>query len=146
MALFAFRDLTLEVLHDCENTFSNLAELLEELSWVKVPCSVTPSLRLSVGLRSNGLRAPPWARELFRADGFSALVSGDDFYLTDSSSLLYLQPGQGRERHLSLLPFLPSARSSKVIFGHSACSNSSDPWDSTASTPQQLSQKEDKAS
>ena len=96
MALFAFRDLTLEVLHDCENTFSNLAKLLEELSWVKVPCPVTPSLRLSVGLRSNGLRAPPWARELFRADGFSALVSGDDFYLTDGSSLLYLQPGQGQ--------------------------------------------------
>ena len=50
MALYAFRDLTLEVLHDCENTFSNLAELLEELSWVKMPCPVTPSLRLSVGL------------------------------------------------------------------------------------------------
>jgi HPr Serine kinase C-terminal domain len=96
MALFAFRDLTLEILHDCENTLSNLAEVLEELSWVKVPCSVAPSLRLSVELRSNGLRAPPWARELFRADGFSGLVSGDDFYLTDGSSLLHLQPGQGR--------------------------------------------------
>ena len=78
------------------NTADGLAQLLEELSWVKVPCPVTPSLRLSVGLRSNGLRAPPWARELFRADGFSALVSGDDFYLTDGSSLLYLQPGQGQ--------------------------------------------------
>ena len=96
MTLYAFHGLTLEVKHMGGNTANGLAQLLEELSWVKIPYSVTPSLRLSVRLRSNGLRAPPWAHELFRADGFSALVSGDDFYLTDGSSLLYLQPGQGQ--------------------------------------------------
>jgi hypothetical protein len=96
MALYTFHDLTLEVKHVGGNRANGLPQLLEELSWAKAPYSVTPSLRLSVGPRSNGLRAPPWARELFRADGFSALVCGDDFYLTDGSSLLHLQPGQGQ--------------------------------------------------
>ena len=39
--------------------------------------------------------SPTAAREVFRADGFSALESGDDFYLTDGSSLLHLRPARG---------------------------------------------------
>ena len=97
MALYAFDDFTLEVNEEGEKIGEDLAQLFEELSWIRMPHLVAePSLRLSVGLRSNGLRAPPGARELFRADGFSALVSGEDFYLTDGSSLLHLQPGQGQ--------------------------------------------------
>jgi hypothetical protein len=36
------------------------------------------------------------AREVFQADGFSGLESGDDFYLTDGSSSFRLQMGRGR--------------------------------------------------
>ena len=97
MALYAFDDFTLEVNEEGEKIGEDLAQLFEELSWIRMPHLVAePSLRLSVRLHSNGLRAPPGAREMFRADGFSALVSGEDFYLTDGSSLLHLQPGQGQ--------------------------------------------------
>jgi hypothetical protein len=36
------------------------------------------------------------AREVFQAEGFRGLACGDDFYLTDGTSLLHLQVGQGR--------------------------------------------------
>ena len=96
MALFAFQDLTLEVKHQACGAEQDLAGVLEQLSWVSIPSTgQEPILRLSVSIQQNGLRVSPLSKEVFRADGFSALESGDDFYLTDGSSLLHLRPGQG---------------------------------------------------
>jgi hypothetical protein len=36
------------------------------------------------------------AREVFRAEGLCGLEHGDDFYLTEGTSLLHLQPGEGQ--------------------------------------------------
>jgi hypothetical protein len=94
MALYAFHDVILKVERHGQESVEDLPRLLEELSWV--PCGVRePSLRLSISLHPNGLSVPPAAREVFRADGFSGRESGDDFYVTDGSSLLHLQPARG---------------------------------------------------
>src|SRR5262245_53974184 len=95
MALYAFHDVILKVEQDGEEC-EDLAQLIEELSWVPIPGGVrAPTLRLSVNLHRNGLSVPPAAREVFRADGFSAREDGDEFYLTDGASLLYLCPARG---------------------------------------------------
>ena len=39
---------------------------------------------------------PVHAREVFRAEGLCGLEHGDDFYLTEGTSLLHLQPGEGQ--------------------------------------------------
>ncbi|HEX2524474.1 MAG TPA: hypothetical protein VHP35_20360 [Terriglobia bacterium] len=96
MALYAFHDVILKVERHGQESVEVLPRLLEELSWVRIQRGVRePSLRLSISLHPNGLSVPPAAREVFRADGFSALDSGDNFYLTDGSSLLHLQPARG---------------------------------------------------
>ncbi len=96
MALFAFHDLTLEMKHQGDVAGEDLAQVLEDLSWLSIPEGTKePTLRLSVSDRQDGLRVPPLSKEVFRADGFSALENGDDFYLTDGSSLLRLRPAQG---------------------------------------------------
>ena len=96
MALYAFHDVILKVEHHGQRAVRIWPRLLEELSWVSIPSGVRePSLRLSISLHPNGLSVPPAAREVFRADGFSALESEDDFYLTDGSSLLHLRPARG---------------------------------------------------
>jgi len=97
MPLYAFHDLILQTEREEQGGGEDLARLLEGLSWVRIPPrTVEPHLCLSISLCSNGLRAPPAARELFRVDGFCAQESGEDIYLTDGSSLLHLQPAQGR--------------------------------------------------
>jgi hypothetical protein len=97
MALYAFHNLILEVKQEGQESGEDLPRLLEELLWVKISHrGKEPSLRFSISVHSNGLRAPPGAHEVFRADGFSALVSGEDCYLTDGSSLMHLQPWQGQ--------------------------------------------------
>ena len=58
MALYAFDDFTLEVNEEGEKIGEDLAQLFEELSWIRMPHLVAePSLRLSVRIHSNGLRA-----------------------------------------------------------------------------------------
>jgi hypothetical protein len=39
---------------------------------------------------------PVQAREVFRAEGLCGLEHGDNFYLTEGTSLLHLQPGEGQ--------------------------------------------------
>jgi hypothetical protein len=96
MALFAFHDLTLETKHQGDVAGEDLARVLEELSWVSITeTTKEPTLRLSVSDRQDGLTVPPLSKEVFRADGFSALESGDDFYVTDGFSILRLRPAQG---------------------------------------------------
>lgn len=97
MALYAFHDLTLEVNQEGENTGKGLAQLLNELSWVrKNALPGKPSLRLFVDDNGNGLKSSLRGHEVFRLDGYSAVEYGENFYLTDGSSLLHLQPRQGR--------------------------------------------------
>lgn len=96
MALYAFHDLTLEVKHEGQETGKELAQLLQELSFVRISALTRqPSLYLSVRLHDQGLRVPALAREVFRANGICGLAAGEDFYLTNGSSLLHLQPLQG---------------------------------------------------
>ena len=97
MALYVFHDLTLEVTQKGENTGKGLAQLLNELSWVrKNTLPGKPSLRLFVDDNGNGLKSPLRGHEVFRMDGYSAVEHSESFYLTDGSSLLHLQPGQGQ--------------------------------------------------
>jgi hypothetical protein len=92
MAYYIFHDLTLEVKHDESYAQECLAQLLDELSWVRTDAlGGKPCLRLSVNARNNGVRVPATAREMFRADGFCGLESGKDFYLTDGASLFHFQ-------------------------------------------------------
>ena len=96
MAFYAFHDLTLEVSHQEAVGGQDFPRILEELSWVSAPHGVEePTLHLSISRRSNGLRVPTIATHVFQADGFSALESEDDFYITDGSSLLHLRPVRG---------------------------------------------------
>jgi hypothetical protein len=95
MALYTFHELSLEVEQEGQETQKDLAHLLQEVLWVRTETLVEkPSLCLSVCLNGNGSRVPPMAREVFRAgdfrglDDFCGLQLGDDFYLTDGSSLL----------------------------------------------------------
>jgi hypothetical protein len=97
MALYTFHDLTLEVKQEGQESEEYLARLLQELSFVSIPALTgQPLLYLSVRLHDQGRRVPPMARTVFRAKGLCALEVGDDLYLTDGSSLLHLQPLQGR--------------------------------------------------
>ena len=97
VTLYTFHDLTLAVEQEEQEDTANLARLLEELSWVRSPSvGSAPSLRLFVSLHNNGLRAPPTAREVFQTEEFSALESGEDFYLTDGASLLHLRTATGQ--------------------------------------------------
>ena len=97
MPLYAFHDLILQTEQEDQDRGEDLDCLLQELSWIRIPpLTREPHLRLSISLHPNGLSVPPAAREVFRADGFCAQESGEDFYLTDGSSLLHLQPVHGR--------------------------------------------------
>jgi hypothetical protein len=97
MAWYTFHDLTLEVKQEGQESEEYLARLLQELSFVSIPALTgQPSLCLSVRLHDQGRRVPSMARTIFRAKGICGLEAGDDFYLTDGSSLLHLQPLQGR--------------------------------------------------
>lgn len=97
MPLYTFHDLILRTEQEEQCGGEDLDRLLAGLSWVRIlPRPAKPDLCLSICSRSNGLRAPPAARELFRADGLCAQQNGDNLYLTDESSLLHLQLARGR--------------------------------------------------
>jgi hypothetical protein len=97
MPLYAFHDLILQTEQEGPDHGEDVDCLLQELSWVRIPTVTSePHLRLSISLYRNRLNVPPAAREVFRADGFCVQESGDDLYLTDGSTLLHLQPTQGR--------------------------------------------------
>jgi hypothetical protein len=97
MPLYAFHDLILQTEQEGPDHAEDLDCLLQELSWIRMLSTARePHIRLSISLHPNGQIVPPAARVLFRVDGFCAQESGEDFYLTDGSSLLHLQPMQGR--------------------------------------------------
>jgi hypothetical protein len=97
IALYTWHALTLEVQHDRPQTAAELSRLLGDLSWVRTEADGRrPTLSLTVHSDEHRCCAAPPGREVFRAEGFWGRTCGDDFYLTDGSSLLHLQGGQGR--------------------------------------------------
>jgi hypothetical protein len=97
MALHIFHDVTLEVQQDRPDVGAELGWLLQNLSFVPAPALTTqPGLRLTVYRQARPPSMPGQAREVFRAEGLCGLEHGDDFYLTEGTSLLHLQPGEGR--------------------------------------------------
>jgi len=101
--LYALDDLVLE-LHSAERRREDLNRLLQELSWIRVESSRdNPALYLSVSSKTHGFKIPPNCREVLRADGFSGFELGDDFYLTDGSSLFHLRSAKG-EGYATLAP------------------------------------------
>lgn len=97
IALYTWHELILAVQHDRPQMTVELAQLLHDLSWVRTEAAgCHPALRLTVHLDDHRRQVPPTAREVFRAEGFWGLECGDEFYLTDGASLLYLQVERGR--------------------------------------------------
>jgi hypothetical protein len=97
MALHVFHDLSLEVQQDPPDAGAELEWLLQNLSFVPMPaCAKQPCLRLTVHWQGHPQGLPVQAREVFRAEGLCGLQHGDDFYLTEGTSLLHLQPGAGQ--------------------------------------------------
>ena len=97
MALHIFHDLTLEVQQDRPDVGAELAWLLQNLSFVPAPALARqPCLRLTVHCQACSHSLPVRAREVFRAEGLCGLEHGDNFYLTEGTSLLHLQPGEGQ--------------------------------------------------
>ena len=96
MILYTFHDLILEVRQEGEEIGEGLTQLLPELSLVRTHASGRKaSLCLCVRPSRHELRVPLSARVVFQAEGFSGLEEGDDFYLTDGSSLFHLQAARG---------------------------------------------------
>ena len=139
MPLYTFHDLILRTEQEEQCGGEDLDRLLAGLSWVRIlPRPAKPDLCLSICSRSNGLRAPPAARELFRADGLCAQQNGDNLYLTDG--VLALAPAtraRTRKRFHRPVIFYQTARSCKITSGRLVCSNFFGPWDSIASTPRE---------
>jgi hypothetical protein len=53
-------------------------------------------LRLAIRRHEGGLPIPPTVRQRFTAEGICGLEHGQEIYLTDGTSLVHLQPMQGR--------------------------------------------------
>jgi HPr Serine kinase C-terminal domain len=96
MAFYSLDNLTLEVRHQSNEIERYLTRLLNELSFARIPSLTShASLCLSVRRKDDGFRLPTRAREVFRANGIRGWEVGNDFYLTDGSSLLHLEPSRG---------------------------------------------------
>jgi hypothetical protein len=99
--LYALDNLVLEV-NSAEPVREDLDRLITEVSWVKGQDSFKePNLYLSVSLSNDEFKIPKHCRLAFRTDAFCGYEIGDEFYLTDGSSLLHIGPGRG-EGHAQL--------------------------------------------
>jgi hypothetical protein len=88
--------------NSAEPTREDLDRLLHELSWVKTRGSPSkPRLYLWIAPNSRECKIPQNCREVLRADAFCGYELGDEFYLTDGSSVFHLQPAKG-EGHAHL--------------------------------------------
>jgi hypothetical protein len=96
MACYTLHDVSLAVHAEPTELETELAQLLEDLSFVRTPSlQKTPSLHLSLSHRDHGLCLPLYARVVFQAEGFCGLESEEDFYLTDGAAMLHLSPNRG---------------------------------------------------
>jgi hypothetical protein len=102
-ALYALDRLVLELYSEAPRR-EDLDRLLQELSWVGIQSSIcNRALYLSISPNKRGFRIPQNGHEVLRADGFLGLEVGDEFYLTDGSSLFHLRP-DGGEGYARLAP------------------------------------------
>jgi len=97
MASYAFHDLTLDVEADLPGLALDLDRLLDGLSFRPVDSACTrKALGLTVATADHAPRIPDTARTSFRAEGFTVLENGSEYFVTDGKSLLYLRPAQGQ--------------------------------------------------
>lgn len=92
--LYSLDNLVLEV-NSPEPAQEDLDRLFTGLGWVKRQGSVDkPILYLSASLNDNEFTIPQNCRLALRTDAFCGYEIGDEFYLTDGSSLLHIQPNR----------------------------------------------------
>jgi len=101
--LYALNDVVLEF-DSAGPGREEVNRLLEELSWAAIRnSSRKPALYLSVRSNSGRFRIPQNCREVLRTDDFLGFEAGDNFFLTDRSSVFHLRPYQ-REGHAWIAP------------------------------------------
>ena len=102
-----------------------LLPLLQDLSFVKFhEGEEKTSLCLSIRMSDQVVSFPCVDREVFRIDGLCGQEQGNDFYLTEGTSLLHLQVLKG-EGEATLLPppSFSNHHSSNNDSGDLDCSN-----------------------
>jgi|SoiMethySBSTD1v2_1073268.scaffolds.fasta_scaffold07985_8 hypothetical protein len=92
MARYSFHDLILEVQPDELESRSGLAGLWSNLSWVPAASEGMPFTDLSFRVHTGEFKVPTNGSFAFEADGVSGIEDHDAFYLSDGSSVFYLQP------------------------------------------------------
>lgn len=93
---YRFHDLSLEVSQEEPVTGVGLLPLLQDLSFVSFHAEKKKaSLCLSIRIRDQVLHPSCAVREVFRIDGLCGRESGNDFYLTEGTSLFHLQVLKG---------------------------------------------------
>jgi hypothetical protein len=94
-AFYALNKVILE-LHSEGPGREKIDRLLKELSWAAIRKSISnPTLYLSVRSNSGQLIIPQNCRETVRTDDFLGFELDDNFFLTDSSSVLHLRLRRG---------------------------------------------------
>lgn len=105
--LYRFHDLSLEVHQDEPVTGLDLSHLLRDLSFEDFHAGETnTALRLSMHMSDQVVSSPRAAREVFRIDGLCGREQGNDFYLTEGTSLLHLQVLKGEGKAMLAPSFL----------------------------------------
>ena len=97
-ALYRFHDVVLEVNQEVSGKEVGLSRLLQDLSFVPLnDRGAGEALRLTVRMSEEDVSVPLMAKETFDIDGLCGRERGDDFYLTEGTSLFHLQvlKGQG---------------------------------------------------
>lgn len=102
--LYRFHDLTLEVNQEESMSDVGVSHLLQDLSFASLHAGKeNMSLRLFVRMSDQVVRSPSVASEVFRMDGLCGREQGNDFYLTEGTSLLHLKVLKG-EGEATLAP------------------------------------------
>jgi len=94
MSRYWFHGLTLEVDAAALEVRARLPRLWSDLSWRRLGDDEhrAPSHRFALHLHPEPRPLPAAARQVFRTESFSGFAAGeDDFYVTDSESLLHLR-------------------------------------------------------
>lgn len=102
--LYRFHDISLEVSQEESVTGVGLSHLLRDLSFENFHAGETnTALRLSMHMSDQVVSSPCVAREVFHLDELCGREQGNDFYLTEGTSLLHLQALKG-EGEATLAP------------------------------------------
>lgn len=114
--LYALNDVVLEFDSEWPGR-EEVNRLLEELSWAAIRNSnYKPTLYLSVRSNSGRFRIPQICREALRTDDFLGFEAGDNFFLTDGSSVFHLRPHVGAAYAWMAPPFCRKARMARANF------------------------------